>query len=289
MRVNREHSNNNALRPERGANNKSIGQIRWPTLLWDQSQHNVPQLPALYPPPPSFLCTPEGGKQTKLSLVTGDSRERETGGDEGAGQIIFFVLCGKCFYFAFFIYIFTLLMVLLCPKWARESGVGKFACQLFFRLFYHVLLPVLYISPGFFFFYFMLCLLAGMWGWVYVCVCVCATTQTGSNMQIKQRPSATSIKWERDTKAREHRRRRRKMGETNRKPRWQQQEEGWATRLLPHQYGFHVPCCSYKMKGSTADVLPEEWRGKRGEGSKHGLKRRRSNAIQLKLWHLQVA
>lgn len=30
----------------RGANNKSIGQIRWPTLLWDQSQHSVPHLPA---------------------------------------------------------------------------------------------------------------------------------------------------------------------------------------------------------------------------------------------------
>lgn len=33
-------------------------------------------------------------------------REREREGDEGAGQIIFFVLCGKCFYFAFYIYFY---------------------------------------------------------------------------------------------------------------------------------------------------------------------------------------
>lgn len=126
----------------------------------------VPHLPTPPPHHPTFFCPPAGGKQTKLSLVTGTSRERESDGEtkalarlRAAGQIIFFVLCGKCFYFAF-LYIFFVYACCLSGK-ARGvclSAIFPLILSRFVACFIHLFFIV--------FLYFMPCLLAGM------CVCV---------------------------------------------------------------------------------------------------------------------
>lgn len=161
-------------------------------------------------PSSTCLCTPEGGKQTKLSLVTGTSRERERErGRRRRWSDNFLCSVWQMFLFCF-LCIFLHCWWSCCALSGHERGRGgrevclsaifplilsRFvACFIhFFLVFFFTSCPV----------YLRVCVGVR----VSVCVCECTTTQTGSNMQIKQRPSATSIKWERDTKAREHRRR----------------------------------------------------------------------------------